>query len=435
MTDTHDPEEDAEQPDGPASMGDIGDRRNEATRHLWQEFAQTLARAQSADVLRMNPETLAQLDALGERLLGNLHVRDIQVEKLLPDLRTKLPVTFWDSFEINKKFAADAGSIASLYTSAQLATAAEKRKALAPRPSRTAEAFFGKFVVEIDSVQAMLTALARVQAKHHEHQLVWRGQQDATWAMHSSLHRKLAKTGDVDEDRLIEAEQHEMAQAKLWGIRTLPAGDFFAQLQHHGAPTRLIDVSLDPEMAFWFGVEEHPKRDEKDGLVFAWGRAPRVKKSVQQLAEFDPGQGPEPLWHEWCDDQARATVGWGTGTRTWPWFPPALSDRMRAQRAGFLLEAGPILTDEVVDVFNERLEHPWTAEEISRVTSVVGLPSRHDVLTRQNGANLVPVFTFRILRQAKPLIREYLERKGLQMSRVYPDLGGLVQRLRGHNDA
>lgn len=102
---------------------------------------------------------------------------------------------------------------------------------------------------------------------------------------------------------------------------------------------------------------------------------------------------------------------------------------MRAQRAGFLLHGAPIVTDDIAEVFTDALELDWHPRELERATSVLALPTRHDVKAKPNRANIVPLFSFRILREAKAPIREYLARVGLIPSTIYPDLGGLVRHL------
>lgn len=343
----------------------------------------------------------------------------------------EFPDSFWKSINVTSRFLKDSASIDALYSATQLAIAGGSHGPSKPRASRTPETFFGEYVAEVRDVRSLLKALSAVQTKHHLHRPVWRGQQDATWAVHSSLHRRLEESRSVDEDRLVAAEMSTLNSVREWGMRARRPIEFFAKLQHHGAPTRLLDATVDPEVATWFAVEAHPELDEVDGLVLGWGRAPRKKAGIAATAESVADEEGVPFWHAWTDSEQRHRVDWGTGTKTWTWFPPALSDRMRAQRAGFLLEAGPILTDDVVAVFSGALSQDWRASEIARATSIVGLPSRHDVLTKPNGANLVPLFAFRILASAKRDIREYLARKGLVYSVVYPDLGGLVQHLRG----
>lgn len=104
---------------------------------------------------------------------------------------------------------------------------------------------------------------------------------------------------------------------------------------------------------------------------------------------------------------------------------------MRAQRAGFLIEDGPIVTPKVAAVLSGSVSQDWRISEITRAASILGLPSRHDVLSKPNDANLVPMFSIRIAAQAKPIVRGYLESKGLKFSTVYADLGGLVNYLNG----
>lgn len=357
--------------------------------------------------------------------LKSLQIPELAIQNL------QLPASFWESIDVTTRLLRDSVSIDSLYSATQLALAASARPNTGPRPSRTAEAFFGEHEVEIDGVPALLRALTAVQTKHHQHRPVWRGHQDAAFQAHSSLYRRLARTSEVDEARLVSAEIETLSAARRWGLRTRRPLEFFAKLQHNGAPTRLLDATVDPEIAAWFAVEADPALDEVDGMVIGWGRVPRTAQILSGQEDAFPESRDVPFWHAWTTDDERHRVDWGTGTKTWTWFPPALSERMRAQRAGFLLEAGPILTDDVVAVFSDALSQDWRGSEIARATSIVGLPSRHDVLTKANAANLVPVFTLRILKDAKRPIREYLELKGLTYATVYPDLGGLVQHLRG----
>jgi hypothetical protein len=398
-----------------------------------QDLARSFARFGANEALLKNPDLSRFIASIGENLTANI-LKQAGFESLINDIVKANNVQLQQIARTSALFTSqamrDALSVSSLYPALQLRRSS--RPSTAPRESRPASAFFDTHAVEIDSVNTLLKALYKLQQKQHEHRLVWRGQQDASWAVHSSLYRQLAGTGAVDEDRLVSAEIEELNQATRWGRDLTRPLDFFADLQHHGAPTRLIDVSTDPEIACWFAVESHPDHDGQDGLILAWGRSPRVGKRVAAPNEDLPAAlGNTPFWHAWEDNEHRRPADWGTGTRTWTWFPPALSDRMRAQRAGFLLEAGPILTTKVVSVFNEQLDQDWRASEIARATSIVGLPSRHDVLTKPNAANLVPIFALRILAEAKQPIRDYLEGKGLHYSSVYPDLGGLVQHLKG----
>ncbi|MCM6763746.1 FRG domain-containing protein [Rathayibacter sp. ZW T2_19] len=347
------------------------------------------------------------------------------------NLENAFPEDYFDQLRETARLLAESVSIPALYSSRQLAS---RRQNIEPavRSSHSAEAFFDEHVVEINDVPTLLKFFSTVQQKHREHMLVWRGQQNAKWPTHSSLYRKLETTAPPSEEDLIEAERTSMDLAVSWGRRPNHALEFLADLQHFGAPTRLLDVTLEPEMAAWFAVEADPELDDVDGRVVAWGRLVRISKTSMSAATGKlPPSDDLPFWHGWTNENERSRVGWGTGSRTWDWFPPALSDRMRAQRAGFLLEAAPLVTAEVADVISEGTAKDWRAEEIAHSTSIVGIPSRYDVRTKKNGANLVPIFSARISCHAKEELRDYLASKGFTSQSVYPDFGGLVQYLRG----
>jgi hypothetical protein len=82
-------------------------------------------------------------------------------------------------------------------------------------------------------------------------QFAWRGLVDASWAMHSSLYRRLMWTTPAtlpDEAALQEEEEKILVNVHRWGLHwaegtRLPILHQLALLQHYGAPTRLIDIT------------------------------------------------------------------------------------------------------------------------------------------------------------------------------------------------
>jgi hypothetical protein len=391
------------------------------------EVLQRVTAFQALDLSRFAPVHSFDFSsvALSNRTLSQLAAI---VGKVPP---IELPPSFWKTFEITRRSILDSVSVPSLYPS--LSARDKAFKSSSPthaRRTRSPETFFSQHAVEITSVEQLLKTLSIIQSKQVRHRPIWRGQQDASWAVHSSLYRRL-ESSTVTEDRLVDAETRALELAEDWGVRTTHALKFLADLQHNGAPTRLMDVTTDPEIATWFAAEEHPDHEASDGMVIGWGRVPILKSGIASLSDSRPEEAPLPFWHAWSSDDDRRRVDWGTGTRTWTWFPPALNERMRAQRAGFLFEAGALLTDAIVEVFSDALDQDWRESEITRATSVVGLPARHDVLTKPNAANLVPMFVLRIAAQSKPSIRDYLKGKGLAAQTIYPDLSGLVSYLNG----
>lgn len=202
-------------------------------------------------------------------------------------------------------------SVESLYSPDQFQIRKSEQKTHL-RDERSAEVFFDECSVEITDIRSLLKAFAVIQEKHHQHKLVWRGQQDTTWAIHSSLYRKLESSTFPTEDCLVEAEKKEILQARRWGQKVDQALRFFADLQHYGAPTRFLDATVDPEIAAWFAVESHPDLDGRDGRIVAWGR--NVRLSVHRVSEPTDELNDEevsPFWHSWTNDEDRGRVDWG----------------------------------------------------------------------------------------------------------------------------
>jgi hypothetical protein len=89
----------------------------------------------------------------------------------------------------------------------------------------------------------------------------FRGQADAGWPIVSSLTRYLQRTGVRPDNWLYqEWRSLEKFQARAHHFMThLPAPDdylsWLALMQHHGAPTRLIDFTWSPYVAAFFALE------------------------------------------------------------------------------------------------------------------------------------------------------------------------------------
>jgi hypothetical protein len=90
----------------------------------------------------------------------------------------------------------------------------------------------------------------------------FRGQADASWPLYTSLARYLLKTGvhkdawAPQEDRIIRIFQRK---SHLFLDHVPKADDIFqwlALMQHHGAPTRLLDFTWSPYVAAFFALEQ-----------------------------------------------------------------------------------------------------------------------------------------------------------------------------------
>lgn len=243
---------------------------------------------------------------------------------------------------------------------------------------------------------------------------VWRGQADASWGLHSSLARAVAtvKGAPATEDDLVQAEKKLLRLARIdWRLDGTPALPLLAQMQHVGAPTRLLDVTFNPLIAAWFAVSRNDECDHLDGrlLAFVDDNQPLQLNSVWKTNT--------PRWHQLKSDATRRSSGWGTGVGRKIWRPPALHARIPAQNAAFLLDGAP--------VFSDTGWHELTAGQMREFSSIPLRLGRAgtDRLARSDA----PVFTYRISVEGKREIRNRLEERfGYSFASVYADIEGLA---------
>ncbi|MEU5886841.1 FRG domain-containing protein [Streptomyces sp. NPDC047461] len=163
-----------------------------------------------------------------------------------------------------------------------------------------------------------------------ENLIFYRGQPNASYALSSSLYRLCyqAQGQRVTEGMMHTAEQAILGEMKQQGLgRLMKDGELLSVLQHHGIPTRLIDVSERPQEALFFAVD---RDDDRDGRLFLIRLNPDVTDHVIDLSEKD-----ELAWEDARHGQMRAKGGWTT--RVAVDKGNVLDPRMRAQRGRFLL--------------------------------------------------------------------------------------------------
>ncbi|MFX4288303.1 FRG domain-containing protein [Janibacter sp. G349] len=313
--------------------------------------------------------------------------------------------------------------------------------------------YFAKDEVVVNSVDELNKKIATLIEKVPDLELVWRGQRDAEWGIHSSLWRKLLDENGVQparkepkskqpfptEDQLIEAEANILKSARVrWRFDGMSALETFARLQHFGGPTRLIDVTFNPFVATWFAVESSDE-DERDARLFAFATSPTLKAgttpSIPSRIELDAEWGGRmPAWHSWSDDEARQSVDWGTGANRRLWVPPAYDPRIPAQNAAFLIDGTPLARRNLSPYFNGHSKDGekvyWSRDDLLESSSIYAKTFNPERKPRPNKHNLAPTFSFRIPAKAKPTIREFLEtRMGFTNAHIYPDIAALAQHL------
>jgi len=118
----------------------------------------------------------------------------------------------------------------------------------------------------------------------------FRGERDERWPLYSSLSRYLQNFG-VAPEAWVEQEDRILRIFKRKAHQFLdrpPEWDddfqWLALMQHHGAPTRLIDFTWSPYVAAFFGLE----RTLGDGVVWAMNPARVDSSRAPQPARMDP---------------------------------------------------------------------------------------------------------------------------------------------------
>ena len=304
----------------------------------------------------------------------------------------------------------------------------------------SAEEYFSEDEGEVTSLADLHVKIERLVSKNPGLVLVWRGHQDATWGLHSTLYRAL-KGSDGDsypsEDEMVTAEKEVLRKARdEWRLNDMSAIEVLARLQHYGAPTRLLDVSRNPLIAAWFAVEAGTG-DDQDGrlLALATGPVPRepatfVPSLALSASELSTAQGP--IWHSYKDATERRSGGWGTGGSRLVWIPSVYEERMSAQNAGFVLDGMPIISEEILPFFRgARGDRSLTNGDLLAVGSIFAHTQKTTRKATRVGPGFAPTFSFRIPQEVKSELREKLaSRYALTRGTIYPDVAGLAKYIK-----
>jgi hypothetical protein len=169
----------------------------------------------------------------------------------------------------------------------------------------------------------LLRAIGRISTYGSEARYVWRGQPDLAWGLNAGLVRRLRQqsraNGPVTESQLRGHEMQLLESARASGYGRAAVGDveLLAILQHHGAATRLLDVSSDPMVAMWFAVEDQDLL-KRDGALFAI-----------EISTADAISGTEARsWGDILDSMQSGVISF--------YEPPGADERIKVQRGRFI---------------------------------------------------------------------------------------------------
>lgn len=186
---------------------------------------------------------------------------------------------------------------------------------------------------------------------------------------------------------------------RMEGFR-LPDLALLAHLQHHGAATPLLDVTVDPLVALWMvahaSTQDPTELDDEDGYLFGI-RRPDADRWLDPL-------DARPYWD---DDRGDVAQQLQRGVH---WYrPPDISERLRIQRGSFLV--GPLVDDEACTLpLTWRAKEPW----LERRVKSLGKPQRPPKARTD-------VVVFRIRSALKQELRQWMsDRAGLTREVIYP---------------
>lgn len=300
---------------------------------------------------------------------------------------------------------------------------------------------------------------------------VWffRGQKDASYAFNSTLYRRLLDppkgSDSVEfpspgtprglEEAMVKAERKLLETAKSNGVvRGLTALETLTVLQHHGTPTRLLDVTSDWKVALFFACKDS---GDRDGRVFL------IRTSVDRWKDFPNAKngegGPKELvWENYAARFAENSgvapkYSWLSGV--WPILLPFSDPRMIAQRAFFLvggvssLKGNANLYTKVCktcgnkvcdcgseDYGSQSSRNALTAAELRQVTSLsVRFDSEKtyvsDLQKVSNNSWTAIGYSVRVPKQYKSQLLKILKEQGIDEDSMYPPLSD-TRRLFGH---
>jgi hypothetical protein len=285
--------------------------------------------------------------------------------------------------------------------------------------------------IRVSNAHELFRLISHIALLEQSRIYAWRGQRDASWPFHSSLYRQLEeRDGSVTEASLRNEERSILEAARDWGLgRDLGTSatdmHMLAVLQHHGVPTRLVDVTANPMTALYFAIQNsgpdaHGTTRKTDGVLIAidvtdtkWYETfqHRGTRSYEEVAT--------PLTAPW----ERALLTSEEEDSFFRAFPALPDERMKAQEGFFLGSVVP--QRHVIDGvrgINPTSNNPPGAARLRKLLELDrpgrGRPAR------------VPFIAIVIPKDVKEKVRNPLKRTYNRRPRVmFPDVDGFRDAL------
>jgi hypothetical protein len=254
----------------------------------------------------------------------------------------------------------------------------------------------------------------------------FRGQSDWSYGLTTSLYRELRGSGferPVTERMMYDAELMLIDEARRQGVgRGMTDGQVLMVMQHHGAPTRLLDVSLGALEGLYFAVES---AEDRPGVFFII-HTPETEHPLGKLHRSQQ----LPWAGMFADD--KDLDFWRLQILSVKHL--SLDPRMHAQRGAFI--AGGIETP-FDEVDHARLRQIWAGSDHEPVPIAPDLSNFHiswqHSLKRPPGVRRRAVgWTLLIPAEWKRELRSRLAGVGISRDTLYPpvtEIGRLAKYL------
>lgn len=243
----------------------------------------------------------------------------------------------------------------------------------------------------------------------------FRGQANMNWTVLPSAMRPnfiqsvylqlpVTFNGNAYTPRQLFMERLIMSSFVREGSGLLPSGlskeDWYVRAQHHGLPTRLLDWTLNPQIALWMALDATNENDS-DGVIIAM--IPKAYDDKREIINY------------WNNERV---------LRFFSWMASPTNFSMDDEELDELCACEAILTYAPNNVSARQLNQQ------SRFT--LHLPAAKDSTNVANvGLNdFYECREFVVKASLKPYYRNFLYVSGIRRWNIYPDLDNLARGLR-----